>query len=333
MDQFKEIEQNLSHDPERLAAFVSRLSIVPNIIHGDGRKGIVREALKAAHLEGISNLQNLKVLDLSFNDLTTLPEEVYALKGLQYLNLRYNRLPTSERLTISKNLPGCTIDFRDNRVENETTDREDVKQWEAMNTRMKEANILMNAKDDREKLLQSLKLYDEVLEFFSSGKVVDEYNLLYANYGKVYAYSYLTSNHKAAFSPAALLELNEAAIKHGLHTLDLVPQMIWHFTDLGKFHEEVTRITANSVAWQMHAISNKQEDLEKALAIILKGVAFIENESHYYIHDTQVRILLKLGRKEEAYQLVKRILTASPDFSDFQDLKQDAEYMEWVGRQ
>ncbi|OQP66520.1 hypothetical protein A3860_13630 [Niastella vici] len=330
MDQFKEIEQNLAHDPERLAAFVSKLSIVPNIIHGDGRKGIVREALKAEHLEGISNLQNLKVLDLSFNDLTTLPEEVYALKGLQHLNLRYNRLPTSERLTISKKLPGCTIDFRDNRIDNEVTDREDVKQWQAMNNRMKEANILMNAKDDREKLLQSLKVYDEVLAFFSSGQVVDEYNLLYANYGKVYAYSYLTSNHKASFSPADLLELNQAAIKQGLHTLDLVPGMIWHYTDLGKFHEEVTRITANSVAWQMHVISDKQEDLEKALEIILKGVAYIESESHYYIHDTQVRILLKLGRKEEAYQLVKRILTLSPDFGDFQDIKEDATYMEWV---
>jgi len=41
--------------------------------------------------------------------------------------------------------------------------------------------------------------------------------------------------------------------------------------------------------------------------------------------------LIKLGRKEEAYQLVKRILTISPDFGDFQDLKQDEEYMEWVG--
>lgn len=332
MDQFKEMEQNLAHDPERFATFVSKLSIVPNIIHGDGRKGVLREALKAEHLEGISNLQNLKVLDLSFNDLITLPDEIFALKGLQYLNLRYSRLPTSERLTISKKLPGCTIDFRDNRVDNEATDREDVKQWQAMNNRMKEANILMIAKDDREKLLQSLKVYDEVLAFFSSGQVVDEYNLLYANYGKVYAYSYLTSNHKASFSPAELLELNQAAISQGLYTLSLIPQMIWHFTDLGKFHEEVTRITANSVAWQMHVISDKQEDLERALEIILKGVAFIESDAHYYIHDTQVRILLKLGRKEEAYQVVKRILTQAPDFDDFQDIKRDAEYTAWLGK-
>ncbi|THU38375.1 leucine-rich repeat domain-containing protein [Niastella caeni] len=332
-DQFAEIQQNLAHDPERFAAFASRLTIVPNIIHGDGRKGIVREALKAGHLEGISNLQNLKVLDLSFNSLTSLPEEIFALKGLQFLNLRYNNLTTSERLTISRNLPGCTIDFRENRVDNDTADSEDVKQWQAMNKRIKEANELMNASGDREKLLKSLEAYDEVLAYFSSGKVVDEYNLLYANYGKVYAYSYLTSNHKASFSPEELLELNQAAINQGLHTLELVPAMIWHFTDLGKFHEEVTRITANSVAWQMHVISDKKENLEKALEIIGKGVAYIEKETHYFIYDTQVRILIKLGRKEEAYKIVKRILTLSPDFGDFQDLKQDVDYTMWLAKQ
>lgn len=328
-EHFEEIERNLSHDPERFAAFASKLTLS----WGDSREGTVREALKAEHLEGISSLQNLKVLDLSFNDLSNLPEEVFALKGLQFLDLRYNRLPTSERLKISKSLPGCTIDFRDNRVGNEPADSEDVKQWEAMNTLIKQANALMNALNHRDKLLQSLKVYDEVLTYFSSGKVVDEYNLLYANYGKVYAYSYLTSNHKSAFSPAELLELHQAAIKQGLHTLDLVPGVIWHFTDLGKFHEEVVRITANSVAWQMHVISDKKEALEKALEIILKGVAYIETAAHYFIYDTQVRILLRLGRKEEAYRIVKRVLTLSSDFGDFQDIKQDGDYIDWMEKQ
>jgi len=300
--------------------------------HGERkeRKGIVREALKPEQLEGISNLVNLKVLDLSFNHLASLPEEIFALKNLQFLNLRYNRLSTAERLRISKNLPGCTIDFRDNNPENDTADTKDVKEWQAMNKLMMKANDLMYAKGDREKLLQSLVEYDKVLDFFSSGKVVDEYNLLYANYGKVYAYSYLTSNHKATFSPAELLEMNQAAIKQGLHTLSLIPAVIWHFTDLGRFHEEITRITANAVAWQMHVVSDKQEDLEKALEIILKGVAFIEEESHYFIYDTQVRVLLKLGRTADAYQLVKRTLKQLPDFNDFQDLKEDPDYQAWL---
>jgi Leucine-rich repeat (LRR) protein len=327
-DHLHEIEENLSHDRERFAAFSSKLSLA----WGDGKTGIVREALKAEHLEGISNLEKLKVLNLSFNDLSSLPEEVFTLKGLKFLDLRYNRLPISERLKISKNLPGCTIDFRDNPVGNEPADNEDVKQWQAMNTLIKEANSLMNAKNDRDKLLQSLKVYDEVLIYFSSGKVVDEYNLLYANYGKAWAYSYLTANHKTSFSPAELLELQQTAIKQGLHTLSLIPHVIWHSTDLGKFHKEVVRITAGSVAWVMYVISDKKEDLEKALEIILKGVAFIESNTHYFIYDTQVRILLKLGRKEEAYQIVKKVLTLSPDFGDFQDIKQDGDYESWMAR-
>jgi len=109
--------------------------------------------------------------------------------------------------------------------------------------------------------------------------------------------------------------------------------MIWHYTDLGKFHEEVTRTTANAVAWRMHTISDKKEDIETALDIILKAVAFIEEESHYYIYDTQVRILFKLGRTEEAYLIIRRTLTLLPAFGDFRNFKKDADYKAWLEKQ
>ncbi|SEW34561.1 WGR domain-containing protein [Chitinophaga sp. YR573] len=333
-EQFEEMRNNLAHDPERVKAFEAAVNeVVPNSIYGDGRKGIVREALKAAHLEGISNLKNLRVLDLSFNDLASLPEEIHTMTHLQFLNLRYNRLPTAERLKLNRSLPGCTIDFRDNRPENDTVDTEDVKQWQAMNTLMKEANALMYAKDDVEKLRASLGVYDQVFDFFSSGKVVDEYNLLYANYGKMYAYSYLNSYHKAAYSKEGLLEMNLAAIQQGLKTLALIPSVIWHFTDMGAFHEEVTRVVANAVAWQMYEIYDKKKDLEKALEIIAKAVGFVSTEYHYFIYDTQVRILLKMGQKEEAYKIVKRTLALASDFEDFSDFKNDADYKEWLVNQ
>jgi tetratricopeptide (TPR) repeat protein len=109
--------------------------------------------------------------------------------------------------------------------------------------------------------------------------------------------------------------------------------MIWHYTDLGKFYEDVTRITANSVAWRMYTISDRKEDIEAALDIILKAVAFIEEESHYGIYYTQVRILLKLGRTEEAYQIIKRTLALLSAFRDFQDFKKDADYKAWLEKQ
>ena len=329
-DQFAEIEKNLAHDPERFKAFADAVStIVPNMIYGDGRKGIVRHELTAAHLEGISKLKNLKVLDLSFNGLTSLPEEILTMKHLQFLNVRYNRLSIAERLKISKHLPGCTIDFRENRPENESADTEEVKQWQMMNALMMRANTFMVAKDDAARLRQSLVVYDQILDLFRSGQVVDEYNLLYANYGKIYAYNYLLSNHIATFSPAELQENRLAAIEQGLKTLDLIPAVIWQFTDLGAFHREVTRVTANTVAWQMYEIYDNTGDLEKALDVIAKGIACISDEDHYFIYDTQVRILLKLGRSDEAYQIVKRTLTLMPDFGDFKDLKKSDGYKAW----
>jgi hypothetical protein len=41
---------------------------------------------------------------------------------------------------------------------------------------------------------------------------------------------------------------------------------------------------------------------------------------------------VKLERKEEAYQIVKSVLIQSPNFGDFQDIKQDADYNNWVAK-
>jgi hypothetical protein len=41
----------------------------------------------------------------------------------------------------------------------------------------------------------------------------------------------------------------------------------------------------------------------------------------YYILDTKVRILLKLGRHDEAYQIAREVLQQEPTFIDFQDMK------------
>lgn len=306
--------------------------------HGEEKNG--RNALTPAHLEGISKLTNLKILNLSFNTLQELPNEIYQMKQLQFIDLQYNKLSITQRLTLVKHLPNCQFDFRNNEVDGDENSQ-DVLYWKEMNALMKEANILMNQKNNAEALQQSLKKYDEILAYFQEGKVVDEYNLLYANYGKAWAYSYLASYHKATFDEQALLQLRQALIKHGKQTLALVPTMIFHYTDLGKFHEEVVRIVSNSVAWNMMMVGfanivksgfaeKSPEILQEALTIVEKGCQYVENESHYFILDTKVRILLLLGRKDEAFAIVKRILSQQPNFSDFQDFKTNKDYLAWV---
>lgn len=80
----------------------------------------------------------------------------------------------------------------------------------------------------------------------------------------------------------------------------------------------------------MHVLADTKEELVKALHIIEKATPYSESESYYFVFDTQVRILLKLGNKEEAYQIVKRILRISPDFVDFQDFKTNTDYLTWL---
>lgn len=333
-EQQEEIKQNLAHDPARWAKIDAALdTTVPNSIYGDGRAGIVRPALTASHLEGISNLKYLRVLDLSFNDLSTLPEELLTMTHLRSINLRYNRLPVSERLRIGKALVGCIPDFRDNKEDGETVNSEEVKLWHEMNALIKQANTLMFARNDRDKLLHCLPVYDQVLEYFSTGKVVDEYNNLYANYGKIYAYSYLTSTFKNTFSKDELEQHVQDALKQGVYTLSLIPNIIWQYTDIGKFHEEITRIASNTVAWLMYERCDKKEELEEALSIIEKGVQCVKFEQHFFIYDTQVRILLKMGNTEEAYRVVKKKLAKEPGFADFADIKKDKDYKAWLKKQ
>jgi Leucine-rich repeat (LRR) protein/predicted DNA-binding WGR domain protein len=291
-----------------------------------------RAALTAENLEGISQLKKLKFLDLSFNALKSLPTELYQMQHLQFIDFQYDKLSVAERLTLTKALPHCEFDFRNNEFDGDENSQ-DVIYWKEMNALIKEANVLMNQKNDAKALQQSLKKYDKVLEYFSSGKVVDEYNLLYANYGKAWAYSYLTSTHKGIFDEQALLQIRQDLITQGKQTLALVPDMIWHYTDLGKFHEEVVRIASNSVAWNMMVVATAEKNtemLQEALTIVEKGCQYVEQESQYFILDTKVRILLLLGQKEEAYAIVKRILSQVPSFGDFQDFKKNKDYLAWA---
>lgn len=80
------------------------------------------------------------------------------------------------------------------------------------------------------------------------------------------------------------------------------------------------------------ALENEQdpEKLDKALPIVIKGF----HHSNWYklndIKDTIVRLLLKLGREEDAFPIVQEGLKKNPEYADFQDLKNDAQYLAWA---
>ena len=61
--------------------------------------------------ESIGQLQKLEVLYLFLNQLTTLPESIGQLHKLEWLWLRENPIPNAEQSRIRKLLPNCKIFF------------------------------------------------------------------------------------------------------------------------------------------------------------------------------------------------------------------------------
>lgn len=272
-------------------------------------------------LSGIGKLVNLKVLDLSFNDLEDLPEELYSLKKLTSLNLQYNKLPKKVRERVATTFPEIKIDFRDQQVEEENNIDTD---FLAMKKLIKQGN----ENRDRDRYKEALAAYDEAFSYYREGKVTDRYNLVYIHYTKMWIYA----NWKNSQSKEEQAEKHARCLEAARECLSLVPENwnVWNFTDEGQFHQEVIRYACNCIAWDLYVNSNESSMLETALEIAERGVAFADSVPYYYIIDTKVRILLKLNRKQEAYSIVERILSSHPEFSDFQDFKEDQDYMDWV---
>lgn len=179
--------------------------------------------------------------------------------------------------------------------------------------------------NDKESLQKAVELYDEVLTWFTSGKVVDDHVFLNTHYLKSRSYVYLHAYCKQQHTAEELNELKHMIIEHSRYTLFLVPAA----TEL-PYYKEIVRACCNSVAWNMAELATGNAELEQALTILQQGIDFIEMPEQFFLYDTQVRILLKLGQKAEAYRIVRNVLTLLPEFADFQDIKRHADYKTWL---
>jgi hypothetical protein len=87
---------------------------------------------------------------------------------------------------------------------------------------------------------------------------------------------------------------------------------------------------ANQLAWYSTSETDNPTKLEKALAIVERGFKLSNWEDKKYIKDTKVRILLKLNRPRETFPIVLEAFHPDKNDADFQDLKNDATYLEWL---
>jgi Leucine-rich repeat (LRR) protein len=65
--------------------------------------------MKPEELQDIYLLEHLKYLDLSFNNLSWLPETIYQLKDLKYLDLQYNNFPEDVKERIIQAFPNAEV--------------------------------------------------------------------------------------------------------------------------------------------------------------------------------------------------------------------------------
>ena len=171
------------------------------------------------------------------------------------------------------------------------------------------------------------ELLSRALEKASRGAAISEYDYLWTQYGLMKATMEAGS---ASFGPGTRDEYRKVA-RHLLDFLDSRGSTgDWVYTEVGAFRMEAYRAAANGLAWQM---MEDGENLPQALEIIDRGLEYIRGMQDYYMYDTKVRILLKMGKKQEAWNIVAQMLEEDPDFADFQDLRRNPDYRAWRSRQ
>lgn len=277
-----------------------------------GEEKPARPALTSLPDDAFSKMPKLRVLDLSFNELTRLPESFYALTDLESVDLRYTHLdkPTLERLRTT--FPRVKLDLRNVKTRFDVDDPN----WKAVHERVKEA--AQKARHDRAGAVAG---FEAALALCTPGSCYSDYDELYALYGIVDAMGHL----RGAAEGAERERLTDAIVDYATRALERIPApgMIWHFTDEGAFQEEVTRRAGNALAW----MSMERGQLERALAVVDRALSV--GGANGYVLDTKVRILLAAGREHDAYLIVDRVLTEDPTFGDFQDLGSSPAFVTW----
>lgn len=170
--------------------------------------------------------------------------------------------------------------------------------------------------------LKAITLLEQAIPLIDADE--EEYEYLFAHYAIMTTLSRLGNPGDEQYSKAVVyaqkcMNILEPSIQAG---------SIMHFTDFGKFQEEVIRYATNAIGWNAYQTEDNKDKLEDSLQLVDLGISYA-NEDSLYIHDTKVRLLLKLNRKEEAYELIRSTLTEHPIFSDFDDLENDPAYIKW----
>lgn len=180
---------------------------------------------------------------------------------------------------------------------------------------IKEAQKIQTDKGD--KSLLAIPPYQKAIETWNDSD--DEYEMLYAHYQIMWINSHHNPQQAVLYAEKCL-ELLQSTIRAGA---------IGHFTEMGQFHEEVIRYATNCIGWNTFSQTDDKARLEELVELVSMGCQYADDPKYFYIFDTKARILLKLGRKEEAYNIVRSCLKKDKDFGDFNDIIRENDYRSW----
>lgn len=159
-----------------------------------------------------------------------------------------------------------------------------------------------------------------------AGARISDYDYLWAYQGLM-ATCYDAANTLVHCSRKTYLDLGQRAFAHldKRRSVDL-----WVFTEHGAALQGFCRTIGNNLAWVMHESPDSEApELADALRVIERAESCIGSTEDYFVYDTKARILLKMGRADEAFALIRKVLDEVPDFQWFQEFVDDERYRAW----
>ena len=248
-------------------------------------------------LAGIGKLKNLRILNLEYNDVQELPADIYTLKNLEEIEILGNNIALKY-----------------------------LRPFSQIFSNEKMVALLFTAVGWNS---DAIEICEEILDYYEADDTLDKYYKLasYEHLLQCYMYKSLPGSHEEedhlqnirTFAKRALEDLSQVA--HWTNDRKLIEK--------GKHY---TRSIGNSIARYLYQGSDDAAVLKEALGYASLSGRYIESIEHYFVLDTQVRILLKLDRNEEAYTIVARVLSEDPDFKDFRDVRESPGYLQWISK-
>jgi hypothetical protein len=129
--------------------------------------------------------------------------------------------------------------------------------------------------------------------------------------------------------PAVLAKYKPLLLAHAKKCMDNFPFKV----TMIEWEMNLYLQCANKIGWNAFLEEEDPLKLEEALAIMEKGFVQSNWYQFSYLKDTKVRLLIKMGREEEAYAIVLEGLRHNADHADFRDLKTDEKYLQWLQKE